>query len=300
MFTRYDYSRYLSDKITELFRENLKQQRKEEYKEFTTPKKSTKDEEIYDSIGNLSSAQEKTEGGSLHYEGLTQMFQTTVVNKTYDRGFFATWEAVEDDVEKVINSVNTGGMMRAMISKREQEAAAIVDGVFTAVGADGVAYAASNHPLDTSKTAKVNNNLMTAGAITHDNIDTGIKMFNSIYDYAGNLFDTKADSILCHANQQTNVNSVLQSNLKSDQMSNNKNTLPMLKTIFGRYINQYYWHLLDTSLDSFIMQRRSGLEPIKDQDKINTLNFYWAMVERYRMAIINPGLGIISNPYTGV
>jgi len=299
MFTRNDYSRYLSDKITELFRENLKQQRKEEYKEFTTPKKSTKDEEIYDSIGNLSSAQEKTEGGSLHYEGLTQMFQTTVVNKTYDRGFFATWEAVEDDVEKVINSVNTGGMMRAMISKREQEAAAIVDGVFTAVGADGVAYAAVNHPLDTTKTAKVNNNLMTAGAITVDNIIDGCKKFNEIYDYAGNLFDTSADAILAHRDQQANVNAVLQSNLKAGEMSNTKNTVPMLKAIFGRYINKYYWHLLDTNLDSFIMQRRSGLEPIKDQDKINTLNFYWAMVERYRMANISNGYGLVSNPYTG-
>ena len=42
-----------------MFLENLKVPRKEEYLAFTTPKKSTKDEEIYDSIGNLSAAEEK-------------------------------------------------------------------------------------------------------------------------------------------------------------------------------------------------------------------------------------------------
>ena len=44
-------------------------------------------------------------------------------------------------------------MIRAMVTKREQEVAAVVDGVFTTTGADGKAYAANDHPLDTSKTA---------------------------------------------------------------------------------------------------------------------------------------------------
>lgn len=298
-FTRADYSRYLSDKITELFLKNLKKPRKEEYKEFTTPKKSDKDEEIYDSIGNLSAAQEKEEGGPLHYEGLKQMYQTTVVNKTYNQGFYATWEAVEDDVEKVISKVNTGGMIRAMITKREKEVAAVVDGVFTNLGADGVTYAANNHPLDTSKTSKVNDNLMAAGPITPDNVIAGCNMFNSIYDFAGELLDTEATAILAHKDRMATVNAVLQSNLKAQELSNTKNTVPMLKAIFSKYINKWYWHLLDENIDSFIFQRRTPLQPIKDQDKINTLNYYWAMVERYRAAQINPGYGHVSNPYTG-
>jgi hypothetical protein len=186
-----------------------------------------------------------------------------------------------------------------MISKREKEAAAVVDSVFTSTGADGVYYAANNHPLDTSKTALVNDNLMTAGAITPDNVIAGCNMFNTIYDYAGNLMDTSATAILAHSNQQARVNAVLMSNLKAQELSNTKNTVPMLKAKFGRYINAYYWHLLDENIDSFIFQRRSGLMPMSDQDKISTLNFYWAMVERYRLAIINNGYGHISNPYTG-
>jgi hypothetical protein len=221
------------------------------------------------------------------------------VNKTYDRGFSATWEETEDDPDGIISKVKTGGMIRAMISKREKNAAAVVDGVFTAVSADGKVYAANDHPLDTTKTALVNDNLMTAGAITPDNVIAGCNMFNSIYDFAGNLFDTSATAILAHANKQATVNAVLTSNLKANELSNTKNTVPMLKAKFGRYINANYWHLLDENIDSFIMQRRTGLVPMSDQDKISTLNFYWAMIERYRMAIINPSYGIVSNPYAG-
>jgi hypothetical protein len=295
---RANFSRYLSDKITELFLENLKKPVKEEYLAFTTPKTSTKDEEIYDSIGNLSAAEEKAEGGPLHYEQVSQMYQTTVVNKTYDRGFYETWEAIEDDVEKVISKINTGAMIRAMVTKREQEVAAVVDGVFTATSADGQAYAANAHPLDTAKTALTNDNLMTPGDITPDNIITGCNMFNDIKDYAGNPFDTSATAILAHANNGANIKSILESNLKASEVSNTKNTVPALKPILGRYISKTYWHLLDETIPSFIFQRRSGLAPFEDQDKISTLNYYWAMVERYRAAVINTGYGVVSNADT--
>jgi hypothetical protein len=298
--TRADIARYLSDKITESFHDNLKKQRKEEYKDFFTPKASDKDEEIYGSYGNLLQAEEKIEGGPLHYDTNKEMYFTTVINKTYDRGYMETWERCEDNPDKVIKNANTALMIRGMISKREKNAAAVVDGVFTNVGADGVTYASNSHPLDTSKTPLVNDNLMAAGAITPDNVIAGCNMFNHIYDYAGNLMDdTKATTILAHGDQQARVNAVLMSNLKAQELSNTKNTVPMLKAKFGRYINLYYWHLLDENIDSFIFQRRTGLIPFHEQDKINTLNYYWAMVERYRCAQINCSYGHVSNPYTG-
>jgi hypothetical protein len=297
--TRADIARYLSDKITESFYDNLKKQKKEEYKEFTTPKMSDKDEEIYGSYGNLLPAEEKVEGGSLHYDTNKEMYFTTVINKTYDRGITETWEKCEDNPDKVIKNSNTGNMIRAMITKREKNVAAVVDGVFTSTGADGVYYASASHPLDTSKTSLLNDNLMTAGAITPDNVIAGCNKFNTIYDYAGSLLDTSATAILAHSNQQARVNAVLMSNLKAQELSNTKNTVPMLKAKFGRYINLYYWHLLDENIDSFVFQRRTGLLPFSEQDKRTTLNYYWAMVERYRAAQINTGFGICSNPYTG-
>lgn len=296
---RANFSRYLSDKITELFLENLKAPQEEEYLAFTTPKKSTKDEEIYDSIGNLTAAEKKDEGGPIHYQQVTQMYQTTVPNETFSNGFYETWEAVEDDVEKVISKINTGGMIRSMVETREEEVAAVVDGVFTTVSADGKYYADDDHPLDTAKTSAVNDNLMTAGAITPDSISTGCNMFNDIKDFAGNHFKTKARAILAHANNQTLIQSIYQSNLKALELSNTKNALPTLQQIYGTYISKTYWHLLDTAIPSFIFQRRSGLKPLEDQDKISTLNYYWAMIERYKAAQIHPGFGHVSNAYAG-
>jgi hypothetical protein len=227
------------------------------------------------------------------------MYFTTVINKTYDRGITETWEKCEDNPDKVIKNSNTGNMIRAMVTKREKNVAAVVDGVFTSTGADGVYYASASHPLDTSKTALLNDNLMTAGPISPDNVIAGCNKFNTIYDYAGSLLDTSATAILAHSNQQARVNGVLMSNLKAQELSNTKNTVPMLKAKFGRYINLYYWHLLDENIDSFVFQRRTGLLPFSEQDKRTTLNYYWAMVERYRAAQINCSYGHVSNAYTG-
>ena len=123
-------------------------------------------------------------------------------------------------------------------------------------------------------------------------------MFNDIKDFAGNPFDTSATAILAHANHGANIKAILESNLKATELSNTKNTVPALKPILGRYISKTYWHLLDETIPSFIFQRRSGLAPFEDQDKISTLNYYWAMVERYRAAVINCGYGFVSNPDT--
>jgi len=296
---RANFQRYLDDKITEIFLEVLKVPMEQEYLAFTTPKTSTKNEEKYDSIGNLSPAEEKAEGAGLHYEQVTQMYQTTVINKTYDRGYYESFEATEDDVERVINKINVGGIMQAMIAKREMEAAAIVDAVFTSTAADGVFYASASHPLDTTKTASLNSNLMTAGAINPANVITGCNMFHSIKNYAGVPFKTKATAILAHVNQGATIKSVLESNLRAMELSNTKNTVPALKPILGTYINANYWHLLDESIPSFIFQRRSDLRKTSKWDESDTLNYYWAMFERYRVAQINPGFGHVSNAYAG-
>lgn len=297
---RADRSRYLSDKITELFTESLKAPRVEEYKGWNKVKKSTKDEEIYDSIGSFSKAKEKIEGGDFHYEPIKQMFQTTIINKTYDQGFYETMEAVEDDVEKVIGKINMGGLMRAMVVNREVEAAKIVDGVFTTVSADGQAYASAAHPLDTSKTAEVNDNLLASTAITPSNMITACNKFHAIKDYAGNLFSgTYATAFLAHANHESTFNAIQQSNLKAQELSNTKNTVPKLKGIFGRFINAYYWHLLDENIDSFVDQQRRGLQELEEQDRIKTGNYYWNMNERRRFGQINPGYGHVSCPWNG-
>jgi hypothetical protein len=296
---RANFQRYLDDKITEIFLEVLKTPMEQEFLSFTSAKKSTKNEEKYDSIGNLSPAEEKVEGGSIHYEQTSQMFQTTVINKTYDRGYYETLEATEDDVERVINKVKDSGIMQAMVAKREMEAAAIVDAVFTSVSADGTFYASATHPLDTTKTAAVNDNLMAAGAITPTSIIDGCNKFHSIKNYAGIPFRTKANAILAHVNMGSVIKSVLESNLRAQELSNTKNTVPALTPILSTYISEHPWHLLDRNIDSFIFQRRSDLRKTSKWDETDTLNYYWAAFERYRAAQINPGFGHVSNAYAG-
>lgn len=296
---RANFQRYLDDKVSEIFLESLKVPVKEEYLAFTTPKKSSKNEEKYDSVGNLSPAEQKAEGASMHYEQTTQMYQTTVVNQTYDRGYFETLEATEDDVERVINKIKDSGIIQSMITRREMEAAAIVDAVFTSTGADGVFYASANHPLDTSKTTAVNDNLMTPGPITPDSIIEGANKFNMIKNYAGSPFRSRANVLLAHVNNGAVIKAILESNLRAMELSNTKNTVPAIKPVLSTYMSTTNWHLIDDTITSFIFQRRSPLRKTSSWDEKDTLNYYWAAFERYRVAQINPGFGHVSNAYSG-
>lgn len=289
---RSDIARMMYVGQLEVFKENLKKNKKEEWSQYATVMNSKKNEETYDTLGNLQAAQEKNEEGSVNYGGIKQAYQTTVTNKTYANGFKVTMEASEDDQYNVIDAVKASELARTMISLKEENVAAIWDGVFTNTGSDGVASASDSHPLIGST---LKNDNLASGAITPDNVIAASNKFNDIKNHSGGKFDTDATAILAHKNQQATVQAVLASSLKAMELSNTKNTVPALKAIFSRYINKVYWHLLDEDIVSVILQKRKGLTTDYDYDKRDTFNFYFNAHERYRAAIIHPGFGHVSS-----
>lgn len=70
-----------------------------EYTEFTTDKKSTKQTETYDSMGNLPAAAEKIEGQNIQYGKVEQAYQTSIKNRTVTNGYAVTIEAMKYDLK---------------------------------------------------------------------------------------------------------------------------------------------------------------------------------------------------------
>ena len=290
---RADISRAMFVGHAEYFFKIFDKPRREEYKLCSSPKKSTKEQETYQTLGNMGPAEVKDEEHPVNYDGITQGYETTVINDTIAKGFKVTMETVEDEQYGIVNKVKTQELARKMHLKRERSVAGVWDAIATTVGADGVAGAAVNHPLLNS--AKVNNNLYvaSAGAPTPDRIIAMANMFNAIYDQAGEPMDTEATAILVHRNYETLVASILQSSNKALEQSNTKNTLPSLKLITNKYIAQLPWGLLDEMIDSVIFQRRKGVTPEYDYDKRSTFNWYFNIHERYKAAKIHDGYGFV-------
>lgn len=296
--TRADIARAMYIGTKEVFMKNLKKQPTEEWKAYSTVKTSDKMEETYDSVGNLKPAHIKNEGASVVYGDIKEAFKTTVRNETVANGFAVTMEAQEDEKWGLVPETKVNELIRTMISKKEQAVAGVWDNVTTAIGADGVPYASNIHPLLNEPT-KRNDNLIE-DTFDIDAYEEGVKRFNHWYNHYGDKFFTRPTALLAHRDRQTYIFAMLQSQLKPFEQSitNTKNTIPQLKTIFSSYINSLQVHLLDESIDSAIFQKRKGLTDGYDYDERGTFNYYYNVHERYKAAMINPGFGFVT--ITGV
>lgn len=287
-----DIANFLLLGIKEVWKKNLQPQRKIEYTGMVTPKKSDKSAEYYDTVGNIKPAQVVGESQVIPYNKIKQAYRVTVTNDKVANGFQVSLEASQDDLYNVVSEAQANGLRRTMIAKKERAVASTYDGLFTNTGGDGVASIASNHPLIDS--ALTNDNL-ASGALTPDNVIAANNKFNHIYDQSGELFDTEGTQIIAHKDKMALVLSILESALKAQELSNTKNTVPALKPYFNRYINATKWYIRDEVIDSVILQERIGLQASMTQDKINTLDYFFTIYERYKCSVINPSYGIVGS-----
>ena len=291
--TRSDIARAMYIGTKEVFMDNLKKQPTEQWKAYATIKDSDKMEEVYDSVGNLKPAEIKAEGDSVLYGDIKQGHKTTVKNETVANGFSVTMEAQEDEKWGLVPKTKVSELVRTMISKREGAVATVWDNVTTSVSADSKPYASAGHPLLNS--AKTNNNIVPK-VFDIEGYKEGVKRFNHWYNHYGDKFFTTPSAMLAHRDQQTYIFAMLQSSLLpfESSITNTKNTIPQLKTIFSSYINELQVHIIDESIDSAIFQRRKGLKDGYHYDEKETFNFYYNVHERYKAAMINPGFGFVT------
>lgn len=281
----------------EIFKKNLESRKEQEWKAYMSVKTSDSSEEKYETIGNLKPATEKLEGAPIEYGKITDGRTTTIVNKTWANGFEVSMEAKEDDKWKLVADAKASELVRTIVDLKEENCAEVWNEVTTRVSADGQAYASNAHPL-LNTGAFVNDNLATGvidatgtGFTTWDNT---IKMFREIKNHYGKKFTTKPTSALMSINRQTTIMALLNSQLKPFEASNTKNTIPVLKLIFGSFLDDLLVHFLDETIDSAVIQVRKGIVTDYDYDDRSTFNFYFNIHERYNVGMINEGYGFIT------
>lgn len=288
-----DESRMIVAGQKEIFKKNL-ELFPLEYPNFTTAKDSNKKTETYDSIGNLQAATEKIEGGSIPYGKVEQAYQTSITNKTWSNGFAHTMEAIKFDLYGVINSVKASELSRTMRELEETNAVAHIDNAITTALADGATLGSNSHPLFNVPGSY--NDTLTSGALTPDNLKTGVQMFSAFKNHQGGPMKSKPNRLITHSYNMQTVEEIFSSTLKAYELSNTSNKLPKLNPVYSTYMSSTAaWLLEDSNFEHILFQWFMKTEFDQDKDIINTKNMYFNAIAIYNTGVL-PNIGIVYSP----
>lgn len=297
-----DILRMTEDGVDLIFNKSAKTPQKKYYPNYVWEKKNEKRIGKYDTIGDLGPAETKVEGAAFQFDSFTQGYPTTIQVDTIGKGVEVSMEELEDDLYGVVNSRFGPGLFRVLLSAKEKGCAELYNNAFTDTGADGVAYCSASHPLVNSP--KVNDNLAT-GALTPDNFIAAKMKFNSIYDQAGDFFDTDPTHLLIHKNKIYTAMAILESQLMAFEMSNTKNVVQgdmPIKVTVSNYLDYNVstsvspWFLLDRKMSDAgaVLQVKKGLT-LKTWWENNNEVFRGTLLERYGLGMISPGYGLVGS-----
>ncbi len=285
-----------------VFNRAAKKPRRTYYPNIVTEIPEVKRQGNYFTIGDLSAAAEKPEGDIINFDRIMENYKTVITSTTKSKGVAATLEALQYDLERVVEATFGNPLIRKMQVYKERECAGLYNDAFTSTGADGKAHAAADHPLQRSPL--VNDNLAT-GDLNPDNLIIAKNKFNSIFDQSGEYFDTEPTHLLIHNNKLYTALMILESQLMAMELSNNKNVVQgvmPIRVITNPYLDYNHgtgkspWFLLDKTMTDagMILQKKRGLW-LKTWWVNENMEYRGAALEMYGVGCISPGYGWVGS-----
>ena len=256
----------------------------------------------YDTLGDMGAAELHGEGDAFNFDKFSQNYETTITSLRYYKAVEASREELENDLYNVVASRFGTPLVNKLIQKKERLVADAYNDGFATTGADGVYVFSASHPLQRS--ASLNDNLAT-GALTPDNLVLAKNKFNSIYDQAGEFYDTMPTHLLIHPNKIYDAIAILESQLMAFQLSNTKNTtqaVDALQIITNKYLDYNNstgvspWFLLDKTMTDAgcVLQVQKGYYMNTWWENNNDV-FRGVAHEKYGVSFISPGYGAVGS-----
>jgi len=284
-----DISRMITVKQKEVFLKNF-DPFPIEYPEFTTEKKATKKTETFDSMGNLSAAEVKPEGGSISYGKVEQAYQTEITVQTYAKGFQHTMEAIKFDLNGVMEAAKAKELARVARECEEARAIYWVDNAVAVNLADGVPLGSDSRPLFNSGGT---NDTLTTGALAPTTINTAVGMFSQFKNHQGGPMKCRVTDGLTNAINMLTVEEIMKSALRAYELSNTSNQLPKIAWHYSSYMSSTTaWMLWDKSFEHILMLWFEKTQFGQDEDKRDTLDLYYNYYAIYESGCL-PNVGLV-------
>ena len=291
-----DISRMLAAGITDVFTENFNAY-PIEWPSFATKKTADKETMIYDSMGNIGAATEKSEGGEVPYKKIEQAYQTTVKMKTWSNGIRFTLEGKKYDLYKVTAEAQAKELSRTMRELEDNNVIAWIDNVTSSsyALADGQPIASNSHPLK-NLAGTYNDTYATASSLkVPENHKTMINMFADFKNHAGGKMKAYPNKGLTHRYNMGDIEEIYQSDKKANEFSNTKNTLPSIQWVYSTYMSDTdAWMMWDSRYEHLIFVEYQGVNSNSGEDKEKTLDFWYNVYQMYNVGCL-PNIGIVWN-----
>jgi phage major head subunit gpT-like protein len=212
---------------------------------------STKAYEEKTGVGPFSLFEETSEGSTISYESLQQLYDKRWTHVKYTKGFQITEEASEDDMDNVISNA-APALGRKARNSIEVEAYSDLNGAFaTTTTADG-AYLCASHSLAGGGTFS---NLIS-GDLAQGTLESALNKFADMVDEQNDLVNVQARRLVIPNELRWTATELLKSQLRSDTANNAINALSQvgLDVLIVPYLTgDDDWFLMSAPKDHSLM-----------------------------------------------
>lgn len=291
-----DISRMLTAGLTDIYTENYDAY-PVEYTAYVRAVKSTKQTEIYDSMGNLKAASEKTEGAPIQYGKAEQAYQTSITNKTWANGLSYSFESLKYDLYGALNDFRAAELANTMRVLEEEQAIVPINNATATNLADGVPLASNSKPL-LHVPGQFNDTLATAASIGNpDNHQTMFNMFHAFKNHYNKPLPSYPTDALTYAGNQFTVEEMYKSVNKAAENSNTKNVLPQIAWHYLHYISDTNaWMMWDKRLTkgSPVVRQTFMGNTFSDEVDFDTKDYKFAVMSMWAVGAL-PVVGVVYN-----
>lgn len=214
----------------------------EEWSKYLRDEKSNQHNETYQSYAGTVNWQQKNEMQNANQDKFNLADLIVTEHTPYGVEIILSREFIDDSkYDEVIEMTRDAG--HSGRNTVEENSVTVLDDAFTAAQYDGKAMCASDHPYRKTGLAGTQSNLAT-GPLSDTNIKAGINLFNTINDEAGKRIKMNPNKLITHKNNQWDVATIFQSQLRSGTANNDKNVLPDMEFCYSTFMSsQTAWFL---------------------------------------------------------
>jgi Mu-like prophage major head subunit gpT len=271
----------------------------EQHKEIYETETSERSFEEETKLSGFSAAPVKNEGSAIAYDNAQEAFTARYTHVTIAQGFSLTEEAIEDNLYDSLSARYTKALARSMAYTKQVRAASVLNNGFTsAVGGDGVALFATNHPLVSGGTNS--NEPSTPSDLNETSLEAAVIQIAQWTDERGLLIAAKPKKLIVPPQLQFVATRLLDTELRVGTTDNDINALKNNGSIPEGYtVNNYLtepnaWFLTTDVPNGMKHFVRTPLSNSMDGD-FDTGNVRYKSRERYSFGFSDP-LGMFGSP----
>lgn len=250
-------------------------------------------------LSGFGAAPVKAEGAAMAYDNAQEAYTSRYVHETIVLGFALTEEAMEDNLYASLGARYTKALARAMAHTKQVKAASILNtGFTTAIGGDGAALFATNHPLVGGGT---NANRPTTGAdLNETSLENAVIQISQWTDERGLLIAARPLKMIVPPQLMFVAKRLLGTDGRVGTADNDLNALKDMGAIPQGYTTNHYltdpnaWFLKTDVPNGMKHFRRVAMKTGTDGD-FDTGNMRYKARERYSFGFSDP-LGMWASP----